>query len=36
MHPRLQATYFSPHFDNCIGALDGTHVPVVVPASKML
>ena len=22
---------FSPYFDNCIGALDGTHVPAVIP-----
>ena len=31
VHPRVQAPRFSPHFDKCIGALDGTHVRVVVP-----
>lgn len=36
VHPRLQAHSFSPYFNNCIGAIDGTHVPVVVPASKFL
>lgn len=25
-----------PHFDNCIVALDGTHIPVVVPSSRLL
>ena len=36
VHPRLQAPRFAPYFHNCIGAIDGTHVPVVVPASKVL
>ncbi|XP_072148472.1 protein ALP1-like [Setaria viridis] len=36
VHPRLRNPRFSPHFDNCIGAIDGTHVPVVVPSSKVL
>ncbi|CAO2207659.1 unnamed protein product [Urochloa humidicola] len=36
VHPRLQSPRFSPHFDNCIGAMDGTHIPVVVPSSKLL
>lgn len=36
VHPKLRVAHFSPHFDNCIGALDGTHVPVVVPAPKLL
>jgi hypothetical protein len=27
---------FSPYFDNCIGAIDGTHVPVVVPLSQVV
>jgi hypothetical protein len=36
VHPRVQAPQFSPHFDNCIGAIDGTHIRVVVPASKVL
>ena len=29
-HHRLQNPRFSPFFDNCIGAIDGTHVPVIV------
>jgi hypothetical protein len=36
MHPRVQAAQFSPYFDNCIGAIDGTHIRVVVPSSKVL
>jgi hypothetical protein len=36
VHPRVQAPQFSPHFDNCIGAIHGTHIRVVVPASKVL
>ena len=36
VHPRLQTPRFSPHFDNCIGALDGTHVRIVMPATKVL
>lgn len=36
IHPRLQSTRFSPHFNNCIGAIDGTHIPVVVPSSKLI
>jgi hypothetical protein len=36
VHPRVQAPQFSPHFDKCIGAIDGTHVCVVVPSSKVL
>jgi hypothetical protein len=36
IHSRLQEEHFSPHFDNCIGAIDGTHIPVKVPASKVL
>ncbi|XP_004961062.1 uncharacterized protein LOC101754593 isoform X1 [Setaria italica] len=34
VHPKLRSARFSPYFDNCIGAIDGTHVPVVVPADK--
>jgi hypothetical protein len=33
VHSRLQEDRFSPHFDGAIGAIDGTHIPVVVPAS---
>jgi hypothetical protein len=36
VHPRLQSPCFSQHFDNCIGAIDGTHIQVVVPSSKLL
>jgi len=36
VHPRLQGAQFSPLFNDCIGAIDGTHIPVVVPSSKML
>ncbi|CAN6325257.1 unnamed protein product [Urochloa humidicola] len=36
VHPRLRNPRFSPHFDNCIGAMDGTHIPVIVPSSKLL
>ena len=32
-HHRLDDNRFSPHFNGCIGAIDGTHIPVVVPAS---
>ncbi|WVZ67800.1 hypothetical protein U9M48_016830 [Paspalum notatum var. saurae] len=36
VHPRLKSYRFSPYFDNCIGAIDGTHIPVVAPASKVV
>jgi len=36
VHPRVQDDRFSPHFNNCIGAIDGTHVRVVVPANEMI
>lgn len=36
IHPRLLDDRFEPHFNNCIGAIDGTHIPVVVPASKVV
>uniref|UniRef100_A0A0A8YRV6 Uncharacterized protein n=1 Tax=Arundo donax TaxID=35708 RepID=A0A0A8YRV6_ARUDO len=36
IHRRLQTACFSSHFDNCIGAIDGTHVPIVVPTVKVL
>ena len=35
VHPRLQSPRFIPFFDNCIGAIDGTHIPVVVPSNKV-
>lgn len=31
MHGRLQNPRFSPFFNNCIGAIDGTHIQAVVP-----
>lgn len=31
VHHRLQSPRFVPRFDNCIGAIDGTHITVVVP-----
>jgi hypothetical protein len=33
VHSRLQEARFSPHFHGAIGAIDGTHIPVVVPSS---
>ena len=36
MHRRLQNPRFFPHFNNCIGALDDTHIPVVVPNDKVV
>nr|XP_034591814.1 protein ALP1-like [Setaria viridis] len=36
VHQRLRNPRFSPYFDNCIGAIDGTHVPVVVPNDKVV
>ena len=36
IHRRLRNPRFHPFFNNCIGALDGTHIPVVVPSHKMI
>ena len=36
MHQRLRSAQFSPYFDNCIGAIDGTHVPVTMPTEKVV
>ena len=36
IHERLQDSRFSTHFNDCIGAIDGTHVPVVVPADEIV
>jgi hypothetical protein len=36
VHPRLQQTHFSPHFDNCIRAIYETHIPIKVPAANVL
>jgi hypothetical protein len=30
VHPRLQDARFWPHFKDAIGAIDGTHIPVLV------
>jgi hypothetical protein len=35
-HQKLLKPRFAPHFNNCIGAIDGTHIPVVVPSSKVV
>jgi hypothetical protein len=34
IHQRLQSPRFSSFFDKCIGAIDGTHIPVVVPTTE--
>jgi hypothetical protein len=31
LHPRLRRRRFYPHFRDCIGAIDGTHVRCIVP-----
>jgi len=36
MHPRLGSRRFFPYFNGCIGAIDGTHVPCVVPKSLFM
>ncbi|XP_066320365.1 uncharacterized protein [Miscanthus floridulus] len=36
MHPRLRNRRFYPYFKDCIGAIDGTHVPCVVPNHKFV
>jgi hypothetical protein len=36
VHQRLQSPRFAPFFNNCIRAIDGTHIPVVVPSNKMV
>jgi hypothetical protein len=33
VHPRLQESHVSPHFCGVIGAIGGTHIPVIVPSS---
>lgn len=30
----LQNQIYSPYFDNCVGALDGTHIAMYVPATE--
>lgn len=36
VHPRLQDSRFSPHFNYCIGAIDSTHVRVIVPTIERI
>jgi len=36
MHPRLRNPRFYPYFKDCIGGIDGTHVPCVVPNDKFV
>jgi hypothetical protein len=31
IHPRLRNPRFYPFFKDCVGTIDGTHVPCVVP-----
>jgi hypothetical protein len=31
VHPKLKGRKFWPHFKNAIGAIDGTHIPCIVP-----
>jgi hypothetical protein len=35
-HPKLLSNRFAPHFNNCIGAIDGTHILVIAPSSKVV
>ena len=35
IHRKLQEARFWPHFNDCIGAIDGTHIPVTVPKSEL-
>jgi hypothetical protein len=36
VHSRLQEARFSPHFHSDIGAINGTHIPVIVPSSTTI
>jgi hypothetical protein len=36
MQDRLRNPRFYPYFKDCIGAIDGTHVPCVVPSDKFV
>ena len=36
VHPTLRKTKFWPHFNNAIGAIDGTHIPVIVPEEERI
>ena len=35
IHPRLLQCRFYPHFNDCIGAIDDTHIEVIVPTDKV-
>jgi hypothetical protein len=34
VHPKIRDHRSWPHFKNCIGAIDGTHISITVPLSK--
>jgi hypothetical protein len=36
VHPRLQDARFWPHFKDVIGTIDGSHIPVEVPAEEVV
>jgi hypothetical protein len=36
VHQRQQESRFSPHFLGVIGAIDGTHIPIIVPSSATI
>ncbi|CAO2151435.1 unnamed protein product [Urochloa humidicola] len=36
IHPKLQEARFHGLFNNCIGAIDGTHIPCIVPSDKVI
>lgn len=36
VYQRLNSLRFHPFFDNCIGALDGTHIKIVVPTNQVV
>ena len=36
LHPNLEKAGIYPHFNDCIGAIDGTHVKLVVHKSKRI
>jgi hypothetical protein len=36
VHPKIREHISWPHFRNCIGAIDGTHIRVTVPSSEQV
>ena len=36
IHPKLRNPRFHSFFNNCIGAIDGTHIPYVMPSNKLV